>query len=243
MAAATDLDYCSLQRIREEAGLHHLSRFETLTGNANGSNTVFYGGRTYIVDRNYNDVIDTGSVNGDVIVYVNDVAVQVNAVDATTGAITLAVAPATSSVVMATYAHCVLSDVSLGQYRDEAIDFVHRKISGIIDFGAWQGGTTEPVVPPLVRTVVRIYAAGLILIQDQGLNTDTEDSSKDGYKRIATAKSLLDSYVEEAGGSAGASARVSVSSRSDGNIFHRYPDLSKAYGDCDEDECFFRNKC
>lgn len=240
MADALPVDYSSLQKIREEAGLHHLSKFETLTGVTDSSNKVFYAGRTYIVDRNYNDVIDTGAVDGDVIVYVDDVAVQVDAVNATTGAITLNGAPDASSVVMATYAHSVLSDTSLIDYRAEAIDFVQNAISGIIPFGEWQG--TD--VPPRIKSVVRIYAAGLILIQDQGFNTDTEDSSKDGYKRISSAKSMLDSYIENVSESAGSSARVTAVGISDGNIFPRNTDLTNTWGnECDPDEAFFRNKC
>lgn len=238
MAIATDLDYSSLQRIREESGHQHLSKLESLTGATDGANTVFYVGRTYIVDRNYNDEIDVAAVDGDVIVYDDDVAVSVSAVNVTTGAITLGAAPATSSEMMATYAYSVLSDESVSQYRDEAIDFVHRKINGIIPYTEWE--TTD--VPPLVRTVVRIYAAGLILIQDQGLNTDTEDSSKDGYKRLTIAKSLLDGYLSEVSNAPGSSARVSVASHSDGNIFYREPDLD-SYGPCDPVDYFMRKDC
>lgn len=225
MAAATDLDYSSLQDIREEAGHQHIVKLETPSGTVNGSNTVFTVGRTYIVDRDYNDVIDVG-VSGDVIVYDDNVAVSVASVDTTTGVITLGAAPATSSVMLVTYAYSLLSDTKVGKYRDEAIDFVQRKISGIIDFGAWTDSDDSTGVPPIVQTVVRIYAAGLILIRDHGLNTDTENSSKDGYKRLSSAKSLLDDYIKDVGGSAGGLSRVSVSSRSDGNIFERNTDLS-----------------
>jgi hypothetical protein len=58
MAAVSDKDYSSYQDIREESGHYHLVKFEELTGLANGSNTVYYAKNTFIVDRNYNDVID-----------------------------------------------------------------------------------------------------------------------------------------------------------------------------------------
>ena len=226
MAAATDLDYSSYQDIREEAGHQHLMKLETPSGTVNGSNTVFTVGRTYIVDRNYNDTIDVATASGDVIVYDDNVAVAVSAVNATTGAITLTAAPATSSVMLVTYAHSSLSDAKITKYRDEAIDYVQRKINGIIDFGVWTDADDTTGVPPIVQTVVRIYAAGLILIRDHGLNTDTENSSKDGYKRLSTAKSLLQDYLDEVGNTSGSATRVTVSSASDGNIFERNTDLS-----------------
>lgn len=226
MAAATDKDYSALQDIREESGLQHIVKLETPSGTVNGSNKIFTVGRTYIVDRNYNDIIDVATASGDVIVYDDSVAVSVESVNSTTGAITLVSAPATSSVMLVTYAYSLLSDVKVGKYRDEAIDYVHRKINGIIDYGAWTDADDSTGVPPIVQTVVRLYAAGLILIQDHGLNVDVENSSKDGYKRLSTAKSLLGEYLEEVGSSAGASTRVSVVARSDGNIFTRNTDLS-----------------
>lgn len=222
MALATDLDYSSLQDIREESGHQHIVKLETPSGLVNGSNTVFTVGRTYIVDRDYDDTIDVATASGDVIVYDDAVAVSVSAVDTNTGVITLTSAPATSSVVLVTYAYSLLNDTKVTKYRNEAIDFVQRKISGIIDYGVWEGSD----VPPIVQTIVRIYAAGLILIRDHGLNTDTENSSKDGYKRLATAKSLLQDYIDEVSSASGSTTRVTVYSKSDGNIFTRNTDLS-----------------
>lgn len=241
MATATDLDYSSLQDIREEAGHHHLVKLETPSGLANGSNDVFTVGRTYIVDRDYNDAIDVGSVSGDVIVYDDNVAVEVEGVNTATGVITLAAAPANGSTILVTYAYSLLSDVKVKKYRDEAIDFVHRKISGIINYGAWQDTDDDDGVPPIVQTIVRIYAAGLILIRDHGLNTDTENSSKDGYLRLKTAKELLDGYLSEVSSAAGASVRVTTVARSDGNIFARNTDLTTYNGSVDSTDAFMRD--
>lgn len=236
---AVDLDYSSYQDIREEAGHHHLVKLETPTGLVNGANTVFSVGRTYIVDRNYNDTIDVGAVDGDVIVYDDGVAVVVSAVNATTGIITLDSAPATSSKILISYAYSVLSDLKVDKYRAEAIDYVHRKVNGIIDFGAWDSSN----IPPLVRTVVRLFAGGLILVRDQGFNTDTENSSKDGYKKIASAKSLLQDYIDEVSGAAGSGARVSTYAVSDGNIFPRNPDLGSFNSRSNTTDYFMRRDC
>lgn len=242
MTAAADLDYSSFQDIREEAGHQHLMKLETPSGTVNGSNTVFTVGRTYIVDRNYNDTIDIATASGDVIVYDDNVAVAVSAVDTTTGVITLTAAPATSSVMLVTYAHSVLSDAKVTKYRDEAIDYVQRKINGIINYGAWTDADDSTGVPPIVQTVVRLYAAGLILIRDHGLNTDTENSSKDGYKRLSTAKSLLQEYIDEVDDASGSSSRVTVSALSDGNIFERNTDLSTYNLSVDATEAFMRGE-
>ena len=236
MAAVTDKDYSSYQDIREEAGHQHLNKLEALSGSANGSNKVFTASRTYIVDSNYDDTITEDVDNGDVVVYVNDAPVVVDAVDPVTGAITLTNAPSNGATVLGTYYHSSLSDAKVEKYRKEAISYVQRKINGIIDFGAW----TDATIPPIVQTVVRIYAAGLILIRDHGLNADTENSSKDGYKRLSTAKSLLMEYIEEVSDASGSSARASVSSRSDGNIFPRNNDLSTYNESTSVDEHFMR---
>lgn len=236
MAAVTDKDYSSLQDIREEAGHQHLNKLEALSGLVNGSNTDYYVKRTYIVDSDYNDSLNVNTTSGDVIVYVDDTAVNVSAIDPNTGKVSLTNAPANGATVLGTYYHSSINDVKVGKYRKEAISYVQRKINGIINFGAW----TDIDVPPIVQTVVRIYAAGLILIRDQGLNTDNENTSKDGYKRLSTAKSLLTEYLDEVSDASGSSTRVTVSSRSDGNIFPRNRDLSTYNDSVGDTEHFMR---
>ena len=235
MAAVTEKDYSSLQDIREEAGHQHLNKLEALSGLANGSNKVYISKRTYIVDSNYNDALDVGA-SGDVVVYVNDTPVAVESIDANTGAITLVTAPANGATVLGTYYHSSINDTKVAKYRKEAISYVQRKINGIIDFGAW----TDETIPPIVQTVVRIYSAGLILIRDQGLNADTENTSKDGYKRLSTAKSLLTEYIDESSDDSTSGSKASVSSRSDGNIFPRNRDLSTFNESVNTTEHFMR---
>lgn len=236
MSAVSDKDYSSYQDIREESGHYHLVKFEELTGLANGSNTVYYAKNTYIVDRNYNDTIDVGVADGDFIAYVNDVAVTVSAVNVETGAVTLASAPANGATVLGSYAKSALSDAKVDKYRKEAIDWAQRKLKGILDYTTWQ----DTDVPPTVKTFVRLYAGALILIRDYGLSADTEESSKDGYKKLASAKSILMDFIDEISSSAGSSTRVGVSSRSDGNLFARNPDLSTYNDSVSQDDAFMR---
>jgi len=236
MAAVSDKDYSSYQDIREESGHYHLVKFEELTGLANGSNTIYYAKNTFIVDRNYNDVIDVAAVDGDFIAYVNDVAVTVSAVNVETGQITLASAPANGATVLGSYAKSALSDAKVDKYRKEAIDWAQRKLKGILDYTTWQ----DTDVPATIKTFVRLYAGALILIRDYGLSADTEESSKDGYKKLSSAKSMLMDFIDEISTSAGSSSRVTASSRSDGNLFARNTDLSSYNDTVSQDDNFMR---
>lgn len=236
MAAVTDKDYSSYQDIREEAGHQHLNKLEELSGLANGSNTIYYAKRTYIVDRNYNDTIDVASVSGDVIVYVNDVAVSVSAVNTDTGAITLGAAPANGASVLGTYYHSALSDAKVDKYRKEAISYIQRRMNGILDYESWE----DTDVPAEIKTYTRMYAAGLILIRDHGLNADTELTSKDGYEKLKQVKAWLKEYLMEVSDDSDASTPTVASTKSDGNIFTRNTDLS-TYGESSSvDEHFMR---
>mgnify|MGYP000927372675 FL=1 len=236
MAAVSDKDYSSYQDIREESGHYHLVKFEELTGLANGSNTIYYAKNTFIVDRNYNDVIDVAAVDGDFIAYVNDVAVTVSAVNVETGAVTLAVAPANGATVLGSYAKSALSDAKVDKYRKEAIDWAQRKLKGILDYTTW----TDADVPATVKTFVRLYAGALILIRDYGLSADTEESSKDGYKKLASAKSILMDFINEIADAPGSSSRVVATGVSDGNLFARNTDLSTYNDTVSQDDSFMR---
>lgn len=236
MALAVDKDYASYQDIREEAGQQSVTKLESLTGVVNDSNAVFYVKRTYVVDRNYNDTLDVATVAGDVLVYDDNVAVEVSAIDPTTGAITLASAPASGSVMLATYAHSALSSDLVDKRRKEAIAWAKRKMTGVIDYTIF----TDSDLPEELKTFTRLYAAALILIRDQGLNADTDETSKDGYKKLATAKKILMDYIEEIAGSAGSTARASVSTKSDGNLFARNTDLSSYNESVDTTDQFMR---
>lgn len=236
MAVATNKDYATLQRILEEAGRHNLAKQEEMTGTPDGNETDFYVQNTVIVDNNYDDVVD----ENDVIVYDDGVAVTVSAVNKDTGAVTLASAPATNSVMTATYAFSEITATAVSEVRTEAIDYVQTCLNGIVDYASWE--TTE--VPGVVKTVTRMYAAGLLLIRDYGSHTDTEDTSKDGYKRLEMAKEMMKEYVDKVSDDASSTQAATVQAKSDGNMFYRETDLTnnatREVGSIGEDEHFFR---
>lgn len=236
MALAVDKDYASYQDIREEAGQQAVSKLDTLSGVIDGSNASFYAKRTYIVDRDYDDAIGTGSGATDVIVYDDDVAVTVSTVNQATGEIVLASAPALGSSLLVTFAHSALSDTLVDKRRKEAIGYAKRRLNGVIDYSVWEASD----VPETLKTFTRLYTAGLLLIQDQGLNVDTEETSKDGYKKLSTAKSLLMDYIDEIGNSSGSTSRVRTTARSDGNLFARNTDLTSFNETVDTTDEFMR---
>ncbi len=210
-------DYVTLVGIRKEAGLHHEQKVQVLTGSADGSNKIFYAPRTFIVDRNYDDALNSD----DVVVYVNNVAVTVEAVNGITGAITLVAAPANGATVKATYAYSVASDDEVEGYREEAQDWLNRKVKSYLD----PTTLTEETFPKIWRAIVRLYAAGLMLIRDYGSSADTDLSSKDGYEKRKTAKAMLEDWVVDQMDDADTSTPVSTTVKTDGNIFARNDDL------------------
>lgn len=230
--AATDIDYSSLQDIREESGHQHVVKLASMTGTADGANTSFYVARTYVVDRDYDDSLAAA----DVVVYDDSVAVTATSVNGTTGEIVLDSAPAASSVMKCTYAWSALSDAKVTKYRNEAISFVQRRLKGILDYTTWDSSD----VPDELKTITRMYAAALILIRDHGSSADTELTSKDGYKRLGWAKKALKEYIQAVSDDADASTPVTASTKTDGQLFERESDLDDWTGTVTEDEHFMR---
>lgn len=234
MSAAVAIDYSALQDVREEAGHQHQQVQENMTGLANGSNTVFYVSKLPIVDYGYDDVVGAT----DIIVYDDGVAVTVNSIDANTGAVTLAAAPANGSVMKCTYRYSTVTDARVTGVRNEAIAYVQRRLNGVIDFSAWQTGE----VPADIQTVVRLFAAALIMIRSYGSNTDNELVSKDGYKKLQAAKDLLKEYLTNIADDSGTTSPVSATVVSDGNLFRRNTDLTNNdYETNSTDEFFHGN--
>lgn len=235
MAAATDKDYSTLQDIREEAGLQHKLRYEELTGTANGSNKDFYTQNTYVVDRNYDDTLDTT----DVVLYVNGAAVAVDSVNATSGKIVANAAPASNAEVTADYDKSDINDTKVTERRDEAISYVQTKLAGIVDYEAW----TDATIPARIKSIVRMYASGLLLIRDYGSGADIDEASKDGYKRLKWAKDEIADYLKDVANNSDSTSEVGFSTKSDGNIFQRETDLtnnSYPEGSVDSQEAFMR---
>jgi hypothetical protein len=208
--------YLSRQSVREEAGFQEVDT-EALAGVVDGVNASFAVSRTPIVDNTNDDVLGIS----DVLVRVDGVPVPVSSVDGSTGLIVLASAPAAPSEgesveVTAQYASSPLPDSYIDELITEAEAIVN---AGISKFKA------TPLSPedkdfPTARRIAKLYAGGFALIRDYGKNTDTEETSKDGYEKLRTAKSLLEQLIgtikENGGGSASGGTVKSVS---EGHVF------------------------
>ena len=229
--------YATRQAIRKESGRQHRKSAERPSGVVNGTNKDFYVAKKYVVDRNDDDLFTIS----DVVAYVDGAAVAVTAVNADTGLITLTAAPANGTVVTADYQFSELSDADIDEVRLEAESWLTGRVKGYVDVTVFVG--TAPGFTPFVAgnyprtfsTIVKLYAAALILIRDYGSGADTDLTSKDGYKKLGVAKSMLSDWLAEFiedGGSGTKAAKATV--KTDGSIFNRSTDLGTDKPDLDD---------
>lgn len=227
-------EYATLQEIRQEAGVQHLKENDAVTGDANGSNVDFYTNELVVVDGNHDDVLDAS----DIVVYVNDVVATVSAVVQDTGKITMQTAPANGATVTARYWFSRLNDATVAKVRKEATYYVRRMAGSVYNLDSI---VNDDTLPPEFTTAVRLYAGGLLLIQDYGSGADTDETSKDGYKKIAAAKKIIKEFIEEYADDSGSISATTVSSTRDGNVFPRKTDDEDLDISTSDDDEFMRH--
>jgi hypothetical protein len=187
--------YVTRQAVREEAGFQHVEENGSLTGVINGTNKVFMTEHKPIVDRDHSNTTNTE----DVTVYVDGAPADVEILDDVAGVITLDTAPGEDVQLMTIlYHHSQLSDAYVDQKISEATSIVHKALraNGI----AYPFDTevdAQALYYPAIQYIVVLYAAGMALVRDYGSSADTEETSKDGYKKLATAKSELMKLIED----------------------------------------------
>lgn len=208
---------CTLQAIRQEAGLQHQKKSDVVLGTADGTNKIFITPRTYVVDRNHDDVL-TGA---DVVLYANGIPVAVDTVVAESGQITAVAAPTNGATMKADYAYSVMNNEDVLAYRVEGTDWLKTKVRSYINYDE----LTTDTYPKVFGTIVRLYCAGLILIRDYGSSADTDKTSKDGYEKIKLAEKLLNDWVTDTSDDSGTVAPATGSMLTDGNVFARNKDL------------------
>jgi hypothetical protein len=213
------MSYLTRQAVREEAGFQEVET-EALAGVTDGNNASFAASRTPVVDNNNDDLLGVT----DVIIRVNGVPVAVSSVDGPTGVFVLAQAPAADSEVTGSYASSALPDSYIDELIAEAEALVNN---GLRKYTTVPLGETNDNFPA-ARRIAKLYAGGFALIRDYGKNTDTEETSKDGYEKLRTARRLLEELIgtvkdnSDSSGSGGDAKTVS-----EGHIFrHRSPDTS-----------------
>lgn len=225
------MSYNTRQAVRKEAGFQEVET-EVLAGVVDGSNKNFAFSRLPIVDNN-NDDADVGVT--DVVVRVNGVPVDLSEVVAETGVVTLIDAPAEGDEVTGVYASSPLTDDEVDDLNEEADAIVNGALSKFI---------ATPVSADTdngrrAKRIALYYAAGFALIRDYGKNTDTEETSKDGYAKLDTAKDLLNQLVasikDNSDSSTSGGSAVAVSEGHPLSRHHSTPSSSHDY--------FMRKRC
>lgn len=225
------MSYATFKAIRRMAGVHSLKKNETPTGLVNGSNKAFNTQNFPLVDNNGDDI----TTATDVIVFVNDVLAAVDLIDSAAGVITLATAPPNGASIRVNYTYSTVDDSDVAAVRLEAEGWLNSRIAGKVDTSA--NGWTAP---PVFSTITVLWAAGLIQIRDYGSSADTDESSKDGYKKLKTAKEMLSDYLGDTVDDDDPDSLNAVvpTVATDGNIFRRDTDLTE-HGCVTADEEFF----
>lgn len=203
--------YVTKQAILEEAGLSQPVLGELVSGTVNGTNNVFSVSRKPLADANYDDAIDPY----DVTLFVNGSPVGVASVDEAAGTIATLVAPANGTTVTADYRYSAVLDQYVDDVRDEAQDWIDSVMDAVDPLPYADG-----MVPPTIRKIARVYAAGMLLSKDYGYQRDTDGTSKDGMARMKQAEAWLDKYVL-IGGSTGLSnvSSAAMEVHNDGTLF------------------------
>lgn len=163
----------------------------------------------------------------EISVFINGSKATISNLDAENGVITLAEAPQEGSIIKVSYYYSPVTLDFVKVVREDAECGIYQKMKGVDPCAPY-----EEAVPYAIRMITRLWAAGLLLAREYGYNTDTELSSKDGYRKIEEAKSMLEELYKN-GGACVDGARVTdgqldiyggsgnVLAKSDGDLFER----------------------
>ena len=234
-----NLHFETITNIRRDAGLYRAVEAMTdgsranIVGDINGVNKKFIIPDVPIVDMNNDDIVDINDIRA----WVNGEEVEISEVDEVKGIVILVEAPKAGSDVVMRYVTSQATDDYIRDMRSKVeqwlIDCIKHAydINAVIDNG---------VFPNEWANIVRLRTAGYIQIQDWGTNTDTDGTSKDGYKKLEMSKQLLDDWLEAIKKSNDnnvlLNAQVSVKV-SDNNIFRRNSFRPRC-NNSRSDECF-----
>ncbi len=232
-----DVNYITLKDIRVEAGMQNREHDQSPSGAVDGSNAAFYTNQTPLVDRDGDDEVD----ETDVTAFVDGSAVAVTSIDAETGLVTLTTPPAADKEVTIDYIWSPVDDELMTDLREEAQSWLNKRVKQYIDLTT----ITDENFPPEWRTICRLWAGAMIIIRDYGSGSDTDGSSKDGYKKLAAAKSLLQEWIDDQIGDTEDNALTpqQAAVTSDGNIFPRSTDLDADFDSCDPELRFMNKRC
>ena len=174
----SDKNFESVQAILEEAGLIH--RQQNISAEIQGNHIILNDG--IIADSNYNDLVDFE----DVTVFCGGEKMEVLNIDAENGVIELANNSKNGEIANVSYNYSNVRQALVEKIRGEVLAEV-RKVLAI---------STIEQNRDIVGYIVRIYAAGKLLVREYGFNQEIADTSKDGYRKIELAKAEIKALQE-----------------------------------------------
>ena len=174
----SDKNFESVQAILEEAGLIH--RQQNIGAEIQGNHIILNDG--IIADSNYNDLVDFE----DVTVFCGGEKMEVSNIDAENGIIELANNSKNGEIANVSYNYSNVRQALVEKIRGEVLAEI-RKVLAI---------STIEQNRDIVGYIVRIYAAGKLLVREYGFNQEITDTSKDGYRKIELAKAEIKALQE-----------------------------------------------
>ncbi|HEC65849.1 MAG TPA: DUF1320 domain-containing protein [bacterium] len=178
-------NFVSNQEVREQAGFQYKERAVALTGDVDGSNTIFYvpTRNLPIVDRDYDGDVDVN----DIVVYGNGTDTAVSAVVAASGKITLTIAPPSGYTMTGDFDWSPLDDTTVTNYINEAHSLVLSKLSEVYDVPLSE-------TPDVIKLIEKKLAAGLLLDKEYSVGGDETEDTR-GRRWIKWAEEKLEEIV------------------------------------------------
>lgn len=174
----SDKNFESVQAILEEAGLIH--RQQNISAEIQGNHIILNDG--IIADSNYNDLVDFE----DVTVFCGGEKMEVSNIDAENGVIELANNSKNGEIANVSYNYSNVRQALVEKIRGEVLAEIRKVLAvSMIEQNR-----------DIVGYIVRIYAAGKLLVREYGFNQEMTDTSKDGYRKIELAKAEIKALQE-----------------------------------------------
>ena len=173
-----DKNFESVQAILEEAGLIH--RQQNINAEIQGSCIILNDG--IIADSNYNDLVDFE----DVTVFCGGEKMEISNIDAENGVIKLVDNSKSGEIATVSYSYSNIRQALVEKIRGEVLAEIRKALSV----------STIEQNRDIVGYIVRIYAAGKLLVREYGFNQEIADTSKDGYRKIELAKAEIKALQE-----------------------------------------------
>lgn len=197
--------YETLQNILEQAGLRQREKIELsgISGNALQIDT------RGITDSNNDDILDSNDIR--VIVDGADTIVSEVSED---GKIVLAKPVDQNNLIKITFYSSPIRLGWVSKVRSEVV-------AELVPLNICDSVLKDNKYKPKITQIIRLWAAGMLLIKEYGFNEDVAGTSKDGYKLIEMAKEKASELKKLCNQSC-----VTFNGKDDGDIFSKTHKIS-----------------